>query len=80
MPADQNFLVKVDESDTNLAPNTKIIITNKSGKELQTTKSGDAGGFKFSFPLFFVIKKNCFVFFCFFSFPINAVDKNVKYY
>ncbi len=49
LPADQNFLVKVDESDTKLAPNTKIIITNKSGKELQTTKSGDTGDFKFSF-------------------------------
>lgn len=49
LPADQNFMVKVDESDTKLAPNTKIIITNKSGKELQTTKSGDTGDFKFSF-------------------------------
>lgn len=49
LPADQNFLVKVDESDTQLAPNTKIIITNKSGKEMQTTTSGKAGDFKFSF-------------------------------
>ena len=49
LPADQNFLVKVDESDTQLAPNTKIIITNKSGKEMQTTKSGTSGDFKFSF-------------------------------
>ena len=49
LPADQNFLVKVDENDTKLAPNTKIIITNKSGKELQTTKSGETGDFKFSF-------------------------------
>jgi outer membrane protein OmpA-like peptidoglycan-associated protein len=49
LPADQNFLVKVDESDTELAPNTKIIITNKSGKEMQTTKAGQGGDFKFSF-------------------------------
>ncbi len=49
LPADQNFLVKVDESDTQLAPNTKIIITNKSGKEMQTTKAGEGGDFKFSF-------------------------------
>ena len=49
LPADQNFLVKVDESDTQLAPNTKVIITNKSGKEMQTTKSGDGGDFKFTF-------------------------------
>ena len=39
----------MDESDTQLAPNTKIIITNKSGKEMQTTTSGKAGDFKFSF-------------------------------
>lgn len=49
LPADQNFLVKVDESDTKLSPNTKIIITNKSGKEMQTTTSGSKGDFKFSF-------------------------------
>jgi outer membrane protein OmpA-like peptidoglycan-associated protein len=49
LPADQNFLVKVDESDTKIAPNTKIIITNKSGKELQTTQSGASGDFKFTF-------------------------------
>lgn len=49
LPADQNFLVKVDESDTELAPNTKIIITNKSGKEMQTTTAGSGGDFKFSF-------------------------------
>ncbi|MCW3082897.1 MAG: hypothetical protein JWP12_263 [Bacteroidetes bacterium] len=48
LPNDQNFLVKVDETDTKLAPNTKVIITNKSGKEMQTTTSG-ANGFKFSF-------------------------------
>jgi outer membrane protein OmpA-like peptidoglycan-associated protein len=49
LPADQNFLVKVDETDTKLAPNTKIIITNKSGKEMQTTRAGSAGEFKFAF-------------------------------
>jgi outer membrane protein OmpA-like peptidoglycan-associated protein len=49
LPADQNFLVKVDESDTKLSANTKIIITNKSGKEMQTTTAGSSGDFKFSF-------------------------------
>lgn len=49
LPADQNFLVKVDEPDTKLAPNTKIIITNKSGKEMQTTTAGSTGNFKFAF-------------------------------
>lgn len=48
LPNDQNFLVKVDETDTQLAPNTKVIITNKSGKEMQTGKSGK-DGFRFSF-------------------------------
>lgn len=49
LPADQNFLVKVDENDTELAANTKIILTNKSGKEMQSTASGNKGSFKFSF-------------------------------
>jgi outer membrane protein OmpA-like peptidoglycan-associated protein len=49
LPADQNFIVKVDESDTQLSPNTKIIITNKSGKEMQTTTAGSKGDFKFAF-------------------------------
>lgn len=48
LPNDQNFLVKVDEEDTKLAAGTKIIITNKSGREMQTTRSGN-GGFRFSF-------------------------------
>ncbi|MCE9539427.1 MAG: OmpA family protein [Bacteroidetes bacterium] len=49
LPADQNFLVKVDENDTQLPANTKIIMTNKSGKEMQATSSGDNGSFKFTF-------------------------------
>lgn len=49
LPADQNFLVKVDENDTELAANTKIIMTNKGGKEMQSTASGVNGSFKFSF-------------------------------
>ena len=49
LPAEQNFLVKVDENDTKLAANTKIILTNKSGKEMQSTASGTNGSFEFSF-------------------------------
>ncbi len=49
LPANQNFLVKVEENDTELPPNTKIILTNKSGKEMQVTASGKKGSFKFSF-------------------------------
>ena len=49
LPRGENFLVKVDASDVPLAADSKIIITNKSGKELQTTKAGTKGEFKFSF-------------------------------
>lgn len=49
LPADQKYLVKVDESDPDLAPNTKITITNKSGKEMLATTTGNNGDFKFAF-------------------------------
>ncbi len=49
LPADQNFLVKVDESNPKLEANTKITITNKKGEEMQTTNAGDKGQFKFTF-------------------------------
>ncbi|OFY82681.1 MAG: hypothetical protein A3F72_02375 [Bacteroidetes bacterium RIFCSPLOWO2_12_FULL_35_15] len=49
LPADQKYLVKVDESDPDLAPNTKITITNKSGKEMLATTTGNKGDFKFAF-------------------------------
>lgn len=49
LPPDQNFLVRVDEGDTELSPNTKIFVTNKAGSELQSTTAGPKGEFKFAF-------------------------------
>lgn len=49
LPADQNFFVKVAETDTKLGPNVKITITNISGKEVQATITDKNGGFKFEF-------------------------------
>lgn len=49
LPADQTFLVQVDETDSKLTPNTKITITNKNGTEIQTTRTKDKGKFDFTF-------------------------------
>lgn len=49
LPPDQSFFVKVDESDPALSANAKIIITNKSGKEIMSTQAGGKGDFKFEF-------------------------------
>ncbi len=40
IPADQNYLISIDESDVSLPQNTKIVLTNKSGKELKTFYTG----------------------------------------
>jgi hypothetical protein len=37
IPADQNYLVSIEESDISLPANTKVTLTNKSGKELKTS-------------------------------------------
>jgi len=47
LPPDQNFTVKVDENDSRLPPNTKIIFTNKSGKDIKSIATGKKGEFKF---------------------------------
>ena len=49
LPNDENFMIKVDETNVNLAVGTKIRITNKNGKQLQSTQVGTNGKFKFSF-------------------------------
>lgn len=46
IPADQNYLVSIEESDISLPANTKVTLTNKSGKELKTFYTG-AGKFNF---------------------------------
>ena len=48
IPADQNYLISIDESDITLPPNTKVVLTNKSGKELKTFTTGSG---KFSFKI-----------------------------
>ncbi|MFI5151394.1 MAG: OmpA family protein [Bacteroidia bacterium] len=47
LPPDQNFLIVMEENDLQLAPNTKITITNKSGKEIATTVIGPKGSFRY---------------------------------
>ncbi len=48
LPADRNFLVKVDETDANLDDKTLLSLTDKNGKEIQSAKAGNRGDFKFS--------------------------------
>ncbi len=40
IPADQNYMISIVESDISLPPNTKVTLTNKSGKELKTFYTG----------------------------------------
>ncbi|MBS1651483.1 MAG: OmpA family protein [Bacteroidetes bacterium] len=40
IPTDQNYLISLEESDITLPENTKITLTNKSGKELKTFFTG----------------------------------------
>ncbi|MEI8137556.1 MAG: OmpA family protein, partial [Bacteroidota bacterium] len=35
IPADQNYMISIVESDISLPPNTKVTLTNKGGKELK---------------------------------------------
>ncbi len=49
LPSDQNFMVKVDETNPKLITNTRISITNKKGEEIQTTQVDDKGHFNFKF-------------------------------
>ncbi|MDP3557782.1 MAG: OmpA family protein [Bacteroidota bacterium] len=40
IPADQNYIISIEETDISLPPNTKVTLTNKSGKELKTFYTG----------------------------------------
>jgi len=46
IPSDQNYIVSMDNTDIELPDNTKITLTNKSGKEIKTFYSGNG---KFNF-------------------------------
>jgi len=47
LPFDENFTVRIDETETRLQSGTKITITNKEGKEVQTLLVDANGKFKF---------------------------------
>jgi outer membrane protein OmpA-like peptidoglycan-associated protein/tetratricopeptide (TPR) repeat protein len=46
IPSDQNYMISIEDGDISLPANTKVTLTNKSGKELKTFYTGD-GKFKF---------------------------------
>ncbi len=48
IPSDQNYLISIEESDISLPENTKITLTNKSGKEIKTFYTGKG---KFNFKI-----------------------------
>ncbi|MGZ4044123.1 MAG: OmpA family protein, partial [Bacteroidia bacterium] len=48
IPSDQNYMISIEESDIDLPANTKVTLTNKSGKELKSFKTG---GDKFQFKI-----------------------------
>lgn len=48
IPSDQNYLISIEETDISLPANTKVTLTNKSGKELKTFYTG---GGKFNFKI-----------------------------
>ena len=48
LPLDQNYIVSIEESDLDIPENTKIILTNKSGKEIKSFYTQMKGKFKFN--------------------------------
>jgi outer membrane protein OmpA-like peptidoglycan-associated protein len=48
IPADQNYMISIEESDVQLPAGTKVTLTNKSGKEIKSFISGKG---KFNFKL-----------------------------
>lgn len=53
IPSDQNYLVALEEGDVKLAEGTKIVLTNKSGKDVRTFYKGKG---KFTFKVLTVDK------------------------
>lgn len=45
---DVTYFIAADESDGGLSPNSKIILTNSSAKEIKVIKSDSKGGFRFT--------------------------------
>ncbi|MBL7888551.1 MAG: PD40 domain-containing protein [Bacteroidia bacterium] len=48
LPADKNFLVRLDEADAKLTPNAKIQLTTKDGKVIGSEKVNEKGNFSFT--------------------------------
>lgn len=48
LPADQNYIVSIEESELDIPENTKVILTNKSGKEIKSFYTQMKGKFKFN--------------------------------
>ncbi|HEX7414387.1 MAG TPA: OmpA family protein [Bacteroidia bacterium] len=47
IPTGDSYFISLAENDASLPVGTKIILTNKSGKQLNVLNSGDKGSFKF---------------------------------
>ena len=47
IPSGDNYFISLAENDASLPDGTKIILTNKNGKEVKALKSGSKGSFKF---------------------------------
>lgn len=47
IPADQNYLISIEESDVQLPAGTKVTLTNKTGKELKSFVTTGKGKFNF---------------------------------
>lgn len=47
LPSDQNYIISLEESELELPANTKVTLTNKSGKEIKSFLTG-SGKFKFN--------------------------------
>jgi outer membrane protein OmpA-like peptidoglycan-associated protein len=47
--AENSFSVRIDENDSQLPGNSKIVMTNRNGNEISSTTAGDQGKFSFTF-------------------------------
>lgn len=47
LPADQNYIISIEDTDISLPEHTKVTLTNKSGKEIKSFYTG-SGKFKFN--------------------------------
>jgi outer membrane protein OmpA-like peptidoglycan-associated protein len=47
LEADKTYFISADEKDVALSPNSKIILTNSSAKEIITVKANASGAFRF---------------------------------